>query len=352
MSYKVVNIEELKRERRNKTIEEDIPYIFPKGEMKTVKKRIVNGEMEVFDFTRPLGEMITTPDGLEQIIQNTIINLELGREAVPLLYGPIYRRIENPGFTENVNISPFVGAQVVFLQHMELEEVKFGTRRIGEKETVPIITYAAGFEYTEDLVLYDKTWEKNELDRAMGEAYNALLNHIHLYPITSYSYKAKNKTAAQTEGDGNSRVLNIRKTIRQGLIDASQDKHPDANAPRRPSVLLAHSANRWDIEEALQRHQVQGTIYPALTGIDTLIFYDGWSLRVGEKEYEYPPCPVDKAYLIEPQRYYRELVKHDLWVDAAGADLTRLVEQQIVGRARRGVVASPALSVQELTLPA
>jgi hypothetical protein len=38
-------------------------------------------------------------------------------------------------------------------------------------------------------------------------------------------------------------------------------------------------------------------------------------------------------------------------VDAAGSDISRLVEQQIIARARRGVVASPANAVQELTLP-
>jgi len=346
---KIISIETLKEERRKQTIEQEIPYISPKGEMKTVKKRIVNGEMEVFELTKPLGEMITTPDGLNQIVQNTVINLELGREAVPLLYGPIYRRVEDANFTEYVDIWPFIGAQVVFLQHMELEEVKFGTRKIGAKDTVPIITYAAGFEWTEDMVLYDKTWERAELDRALGEAYNALLNHLHLNPILSYTYAAKNKTAADTTGT--TLLEKMRNTIKAGLVHAAQDKNTDTRAPRRPNILLAHSSRRWDIEECLQRFQVGGTIYPAIGQIDTLIFYDGWTITVGEKTYEYAGCPTDKAYLIEGQKYYRELVKHDLRVDAAGADLTRLVEQQIVARARRGVVASPANSVEELTLP-
>lgn len=345
---KIISIDTLRDERRKQTIEVDIPYTFA-GEMKTIKKRIVNGEMEVFELTKPMGEMITTPDGLEQLVQNSIINLELGREAVPLLYGPIYRRVEDANFSEYVDIWPFIGAQVVFLAHMELEEVKFGSRKIGPKDTVPIITYAAGFEYTEDMVLYDKTWERNELDRSMGEAYNALLNHIHLSPILSFAYAAKNKTAADTTGA--TLLERYRNTIKAGLVHAAQDRDTDTRAPRRPSVLLTHSSRRWDIEESLQRFQVGGTVYPAIGQIDTLIFYDGWTTTVGEKTYDYPGCPLDKAYLIEPQKYFRELVKHDLRVDAQRGDLTRLVEEQIVGRARRGVVASPANSVEELTLP-
>jgi len=346
---KIISIETLREERRKQTVETEVPYISPKGEMKAVKKRIVNGEMEVFELTKPIGEMITTPDGLDQLIQNSVINLELGREAVPLLYGPIYRRVEDANFTQNVDIWPFISAQVVFLQHMELEEVKFGTRKIGTKDTVPIITYTAGFEYTEDMILYDKTWERSELDRALGEAYNALLNHLHLNPIISYTYAAKNKTAADTTGS--THLEKLRNTIKAGLKHAAQDKNTDTGAPRRPNILLAHSSNRWEIEECLQRMQIGGTVYPAISQIDTLIFYDGWSITVGEKTYEYAGCSTGKAYLIEGQKYYRELVKHDLRVDATGADLTRLVEQQIVARARRGVVASPANSVEELTLP-
>lgn len=349
MSYKVVSIETLKEERRKQTVETPVQYVSPSGEMKTVTKKIVNGEMEVFELDRPIGEMITTPAGLDQLVQKTVIDLELGREAVPLLYGPIYRRREDPNFTEHVDIFPFVGCRVIFLEHLEAEEVKFGARKIGVKDTVPIITYAAAFQWTEDMVLYDKTWEVAEANRAMGEAYNALLNHLHLNPILAYAYAAKNKTAADTTGA--TYLEKLRNTIKAGLIHASQDKNTDTLAPRRPTVLLAHSSKRWDIEECLQRMQIGGTIYPAISQIDTLIFYDGWSVTVGEKTYTYGGVDPGKAYLIEPQRYFHELVKHDLRVDAAGADLTRLIENAAVGRARRGVVASPANAVEELTLP-
>lgn len=346
---KIISIDTLKQERCKQTVEVDVPFIAPDGKLVTVKKRIINGEMETYELAKPLGEMLTTPAGLYDVIQKSVIDLELGREAVPLLYSPIYRRMEDSNFTEYVDVTPFVGSRVVFMEHMELEEVKFGTRKIGIKDTVPIITYAAGFEITEDMRLYDKTWEITESNRALGEAYNALLNHIHLYPIISFSYAAKNKTAADTTGATYRERL--RNTIKNGLIHASQDKNTDTGAPRRPNILLAHSSKRWDIEEVLQRMVIGGTEYPAVSGIDTLIFYDGWSVAVGEKTFNYAGVDPGKAYLIEGQKYFRELVKHDLMVDAAGADLSRLVEQQIIARARRGVVCSPANAVEELTLP-
>jgi hypothetical protein len=349
LAVKIISIDALKAERRKQTIEEQIPFVAPGGEIKTAAKKITNGEMEVMQFTKPIGEMITTPDGLYNVIQKTVIDLELGREAVPLLYGPIYRRLEDANFTELVDVRPFVGAQVVFLERLELEEVKFGTKKMGSKDSVPIITYAAGFQVTEDMVEYDKTWEIEEANRALGEAYNALLNHIHLNPIIGYTYAAKNQTEA--DATGTTYLEKLRNTIKQGLIDASQDKNTDTGAPRRPSILLAASVHQWDIEQVLQRMVISGTEYPPVSGISTLIFYDGWSVNVGDRAYTYSGVNSGKAYLIEPQKYYRELVKHDLRVDAGNADVSRLIEQQIVARARRGVVASPSNSVQEITLP-
>lgn len=345
---RIISAETLIAERRGRNIEVAVPYTFA-GEIRTVTKKIVNGEMEVYDFEKPLGEMLTTPAGIDSVVQKSVIDLELGKETVPLLYSPIYRRVEDANFTEHVDVSPFTGAQVIFLEHMELEGVKFGSRKIGAKDTIPIITYTGGLEWTEDMVLYDKTWEMSEASRSMGEAYNALLNHIHLYPIISYSYASKNKTAASTEGS--TMLEKMRNTIKAGLIASSTDKNSDTKSPRKPNILLAHSSRRWDIEECLQRMQIGGTVYSAISQIDTLIFYDGWSTMVGEKSYTYSGVPTNKAYLIEGQKYFRELIKHDLRVDATGGDLKRLIENAVVGRARRGVIASPANSVQELTLP-
>lgn len=347
--YKVVSLETLREARRKQNVEERVPYIAPGGKLEYVTKRIVAGEMEVLELDRPIGEMITTASGLTTLVQKVVLDLELGREQVPLLYQPIYRTVTNRNFTRHVDIRPFVGARVVFLEHLEGEEVKFGDMYVGQTSTVPIVTYAAGFEWTEDVEEYSEDWSITELSRAMGEAYNALLNHLHLGPIITYNYPAKNKTDAVTSHG--TLIENIRATIKQGLIDAAQDEDPETRMRRRPTVLLAHSSRQWDIEEALQRMQIGGTIYPAISQINTLIFYDGYTVTVGEKTYTYPGVDPNKAYLIDPSKYFVELVKHDLMVDAGAADIKRLIRGAIVGRARRGVVASPEKAVQEITLP-
>lgn len=350
----IISREGLLEARRKASVEEKLEYAIwtpdHGKERRELIKKIVAGEMEhiAFDDTAAVGELLSTPAGLDTLVQKTILDVEQGREQQPLLYNPIYRRRENRRFTKNVQVG--VAGQrvrVVFLEKLEGEEVKFGTRTIGPTETVPIITYAAGLQWTEDLTEFDLTWEAEEANRAFGEAYNALLNHLHLYPILSYTYAAKNKTAYAA---GATQYEKDRQTIKNALEHAMSDKNADTKRPRIPSIVVAASSNRWRIQEALQTRTMGGTIYPAIgSQLTTVILYDGWSETVGAKTYNYGGCPADKIYLVEPQRYFHELVKHDLITTAGNADVSRLIEEQVVARTRRGVYASPANGVEEVT---
>jgi len=130
------------------------------------------------------------------------------------------------------------------------------------------------------------------------------------------------------------------------LADAAKAKRPG-------TMLLASTANRADIEMALKGgHQIEGTVYPAISGIQSVIYYDGWEIAVGKKSYTYNGVPQDKAYLIRPKRGFKELVKQDLRVEATSGDLSRLIESQIVAYAYRGVYAAIEENVQEISLAA
>lgn len=353
LNITVISNDALLKERRQRSeIVEAVPYEI-NGEMHTVDKVIKHGAMErmELDPDTTIGELLTTPASLDTLVQKTTLDIEQGRERTQLLYQPIYRRRENRGFTKNIEVGQTSGAaRAVFLEHIEGEEVKFGTRVFGAKDTVPIITYASGFQWTEDLEEYDETWTADEYNEAIGEAWNALLNHIHLYPIIAYAYAAKNQTAAV----GGTDPINVRDraTIKNALENSAIDKNPDTGRVRNPTIVLAASSNRFRIQEALQRMQIGGTIYEAIgQQLNTIILYDGWSVTVGAKTYTYAGVPSTKIYLIDPQVYFHELVKHDLLVDAADGDLSRLIKNQIVARGRRGVYAAPANAVEEVTLP-
>ena len=349
MAVKILSVDTAKAERQN--VKELGTFIYG-GKEYTVEKNIVNGEMEVLELEKPIGEMITTADGQQAMLRKVVLDVELGREAVPVLYKPIYDTLQDRNFPEVFDAKWAQWGTVVFLEHFEGMEVRFGKLAAEQGPIARLRTFAAGFEYTEDMVEYNQTFNMEILNRAMGEAYNALLNHLHFAPILDYDYQATNQTPASDEyddeayamGPAQARIMNIRQT----LIDAVKASR---EAKRPGSILLINSAREQDILEAMQARTIDATPYPAVTGISQVIMYDGWDITVGEKAYNYAGVDPAKAYLIRPKQSMKELIKHDLLVDSAKSDLSRLVEEQIVGRARRGVFAAIDESVEEITLP-
>jgi len=307
------------------------------------------------------GELLTTPPFLDAFVQKTVIDVAAGRESVPVLYTPVYRRITDANFTELVNVGSITTrANVVFLDHIEGEEVVFGAREWATGQSVQLYTYTAGFEWTEDLVEWDKTWEATQASEGFGRAYNALLNHLHLGPIISYTYPAKNLTDGTTNNPNTGTAwpantdqrIKWHDTIRAAMQDAASDTATDTGLPRTPSVMLAPTSARFGLEDSMGAFTINNTPYPAISGIGTVIYYDGYSIKVGRKTYTYPGVPANTVFLIDPSQYLIELVKHDLRVDAFPGDMSRLIAQQVIARTRRGVFAAPEECVQKVLLSA
>jgi hypothetical protein len=143
-----------------------------------------------------LREMIGTEDGAKEFLEKITYDLYTGRESVPLLYKDIYTTLTDANFPKTLTINEMGPVSVVFLEHMEGDEVKFGTLEAGQQKTVTFVTYAAGVEYDEDILEFNQTWRVTEIGLAFGEAYNKLLNHIHFSPIINGSYATTSATAA------------------------------------------------------------------------------------------------------------------------------------------------------------
>ena len=299
----------------------------------------------------PLSRLVTTSDGLAAFARKVIVDVNVGRDDVPLLYGPIYDTLSDDGLPRNVSTNLIAEAAIVFLRRYEGGEVRFGTMTSGTEDTVPIVNYSAGFEYTRENLMYDESWAIDRFNKAFGRAYNALLNHIHLGAIDAYSYGSGNLTAASAVGTGI--IEHTRQTLIDGLTAA-------ADARRPASVLLTSGANRYKIQDAIERRtDTNGNVLPGISDIDTLIFYDGYSITVGNgtasRTYTYPGITANKAYLIRPKAKMIELVKtqggQDMYIVTGNPDVTRNIEDQIVAHTYRGLYADLAGSVQKLTLP-
>ena len=304
-------------------------------------------ELDVAELHMPIGEMITTSQGLMDLVEKVRVDVEFGQAEVPLLYEPIYRRIPGPFPGKTVDIgSNTLQANVVFLEKFEAGEVQFGVLQKGVPAVARLRTWAAGFEWTEDMEEWDSTWEFELVNQAFGRAYNYLLNHLHLSPITSYAYTAPNQTPADATGGASLAERTLR------TFQAAYRTGIEATPQRTWSVILASELNRFQIEEALLQPvlDAQGNALPRVP-VDTIIYYDGASVEMGTETYLYPGVTAGKAYAIFPRQRMLEFVHHDLRVDADRPDLSRLIESQIVGRTRRGVFAEIENSVEEITLP-
>lgn len=349
---KFISADTIKSERRKGTVETTVPFLL-NGKQEEVTKKIVNGEMETFDLEQPIGEMLTSENSRKELLQKVVLDVELGREEVPLLYGPIYETISDTNFPKEFEAKWAQHGSVIFLEHLEGEEVKFGSLQAEQGPIARIKGFTAGFEYTKELQIFNQTFNFEVLNKAFGEAHNGLLNHLHLSPIIKFAYKAANKTSpvfvneqgkALQDASGAHYILSLRETLRQALTDSR-------TAKRAGNILLANSADQENIKDAMSSMTIQSTPYNALEGISTVIFYDGWETQVSKKTYSYGGVPAGKAYLIRPKRGFKELIKQALQIQATMGDLTRLVEAQIVGDVWRGVFAAVEENVQEITFP-
>ena len=315
-----------------------------------------DGGMDYFSFpaarvdpAKPIiREMIDTAQGQMALLEKVRIDVAFGLADVPLLYGPIYQRIAPPnGFPGGVyQVDEYtLQANVVFLQKFEGGEVQFGTLEKGAPAVGLIQTYAAGFEWTEDMIEFDRTYSIELNNQAFGRAYNALLNHLHLGIIVGGSFVGANATAADTTGTTVSEKTHI-------TFQNAYKATVNATTRRTGTVLLASESNRFQIEEALLTpvRDVQGNPL-ANVPINTIVYYDGETINRGSDVFTYPGVTTGTCYLIFPQRRLKELVHHDLRIDLGPPDISRLVEGQQVARSRRGVYADLQNSVQKITLP-
>lgn len=327
----------------------DIKVISFTEELERLRSDPNASKKKVLKLKKSIKEMIATPNGALDLIQKVRVDVEFGQAEVPLLYKPVYDTIPGPFPARAVQLGEnLLQANIVFLEKFEGGEVQFGTLSRGVPKFVTLQTYAAAFEYTEDMIEWDSTFEVEMLNRAMGRAYNYLLNHLHLSPIITFTYSTgvnSNTTPFDvTAGaDTQHKTLNTFRSAYQTAVSAKPQ--------RTPSIILASESDRFQIEDALLApvRDAQGNPLPRVP-VDTIIYYDGATITVGNKTYTYPGVTPGTAFFLMPKFKFKEFIHHDLRVDATEDDLSRLIAAEIVGRARRGLYADLANSVQKLIL--
>lgn len=336
---------------RQRSETRNIPYVF-NGKTETIKRTVEGGQADHIQLDNLSGEMIISTDIKRTLAQKTVLDVELGREEVPLLYNPIYDTMTNPNFPRLLEAKWANYGSIVFLEHLEGEEVKFGALNAEEGPVARLTGYTGGFQWTKETELFNEVYLIDIFNRAFGRAHNILLNHLHLAPIAQFKYKDTHITKPKyIKSDGSNGTvgtanlyLSMRETLKQAIIDARTAKRP-------ANILLANSTDQFRIEEALQGATIMATNYRAISGIDTIIYYDGDTETVGDTEYTFDGVKPGEAFLIRPKRGFKELVKVPLRIEFGGGDITRLIEDTMVGYTFRGVFAAIEENVQKIILP-
>lgn len=308
---------------------------------------------------REIGQMGSTGHRIYEFIgtdsfgaewqQRQRFEIDAGRDEEPLLYQPLYDIVADANLPKNVDVNRIGPGGVIFEEVFEGGEVKFS--HIGASEyTVPIRHWATGLEYSKDLVIYNELWNVPLIERQMGIAHNALLNHLHLDPIISYSYAASNQTGAVTSGstDVEDHLLTLEAAIQASRTDTT-------NPRRGPYTLLIGSGDMFMIEKALMRVPQQGVTLQssAIDAIRNVIIYDGWTGTRGGKTVTYTGVTAGKAYLISQQyrgQDFRSFEKQALQNEGMQQDISRFLTQT-VWDSYYGVYANPLRAVEEVTLP-
>lgn len=276
--------------------------------------------------------------------------INAGREEEPILYTPLYEIVPDSSLPELVKVNTMGPGGVIFEEVFEGGEVKFSSITSGDY-SVPIRHWATGLEYSKDLVIFNSLWGVPIVERQAGVAHNALLNHLHLSPILTYTYAAANQTAAVTSGATTTEdwLLTLEAAIANSKSDTS-------NRRRGPYILLIAGANEFTVERALTRVAQQGVSLQAnsaLSAVRSVISYDGWTGTRGNKSVTYSGVTAGKAYLISQQYRgldYVSFEKQALTNGGTQEDITRFLTQT-VWDSYYGVYANPLRSVEEITWP-
>lgn len=277
--------------------------------------------------------------------------VDAGRTRVPILYTPIYDEVVDANLPETQLIKNWGPGGFIFEEIFEGGEVKFG-HVVTSEASVSQRQWATGLEYSKKLVMFNQLWQIARMERAVGEAHNALLNHLHFYPIINQTYAADNQTAAVSTGD--SVTENWFLTIENAIVNSQQDT---TNPRNGPYALLVHPAQSFMLQRALTRVPQQGFALDsnAAEFISTIIGYSGWTGVRGKKTVTYPGVTLGKGYLINlayRSEDFLSLVKQPLESAQGNADISRFILDQIVWDIWLGIFANPLRAVEEITFPA
>lgn len=327
-------------------LREDLPY------SKTFASdfKLTDHIRETKQGNQTVYEFIGSGDFGEEWYKRTQFEVEAGRRRVPTVYEPIYDIVVDSNLPETLNIQTLGPGGFIFEEVFEGGEVKFASVTSSEA-SVTQRQFGVGLEYTKKLIMFNQLWSVARMERWAGEAHNALLNHLHLYPILNYTYAAANQTAANTSGSTTTEDWFL--TLEDAIINATEDT---TNPRTGPYALLVNPAQIYMVERMLGREPQQGFRLDSSASnlIQTVIGYRGWTGTRGRKTVTYSGVTSGKAYLVDlanKEQDFASYVKQPLTSAMGNADVSRFILEQVIWDVWLGIYSNPLRAVEEITWP-
>ncbi len=293
----------------------------------------------------PEGEM--TIADVKEFMKKAVVNIDESEREHPTLYQEIYDTIKDPNFPESIDVNDLIGVQAAFGVVNEGEAVNQADFKIKKLQTVKIQTLAVGFVISKKWIDFNQFWKITQANKAIGEAYNTTLDHMHLSPIIDGTYTSGSITSKVTTGSSD--LENAWLSLRQGIKDALKRK--DSHGYKiKPTIALCNSATAMDVEAAVKGLLQSGSQLGELGQIQKVIAYDGWSGEVNKVMHNYEGPKDGEVFLISPKRYFKSLVKAERTRIEQKGNVLNLSALEVAEYFYRGVLADISNSVQKVSI--
>ena len=300
---------------------------------------------------KPQGEMNASE--IKEMLKQVVLDISSEQATKPPLYTEIYEEIKNRSFPASIEVKDVLGLTAAFGIVSDGEAVPLADFKVESMGSAHFKTYATGYSITEEWVEFNQFWKIEMANKALGEAHNAILDHIHLSPIFTTKLEKEAKTdkwEGKTEEEKKSSALTkIYNSLRAGIQDALK-RRTARGYIFKPSVLICNSATSLDVESAIKGETEKGKTFGSIGMIDKIIVYDGWSGKVNGVDYNFAGPQNNEVYLVEPKRGFKALVKKDITKIEQKGNVLRLGNLDVAQYFMRAVVADIANSVHKVTI--
>jgi len=289
------------------------------------------------------------------------MDITVRKNALPTVRQFFYNVYNRPDADRTNSLVEMLPYGIVFAENNGSgQPVPQGDKGEGQKGTVDISIYAAGFMWSLLAEMFDKSLDMTMLNDAVAIGYNAKRDDLAMSPILADIYStagtAKHTAAVSTSGLGREELLY--KTLSNALDGLAKRKDPVTGRyiDVMGSVLLCSSnvaRHAQQVVNGLPQNS-GNTPLRSLSEISSIVAYDGETIINRDGTTTYAGVGDTYAYLVKPNRYMDIIVKQGLTTEIdMNPDVKTLAREERAYYFAEGVYNAEGLAnfVQKITLP-